>query len=193
MPKQKWSPCCVTVSWYGSTLKAQKAELTLSCVLHRFSISLCRLARGESFHWLSLFFNSSTVLKWKDIPNWACYSGTVISVCMYACTCSVHGLLATYEYSACSSAEWTNGGCAASRRNTQWEIWVLRTCGDPHLFMRRNRTHHFKYFNTKKHVSDIIYHCFYWLFYIKADKEYKIHSYLLKFFGRKSGRNITLT
>lgn len=36
---------------------------TLSCVLQRFSISLCLVARGESFHWLSLFFRSSTVLK----------------------------------------------------------------------------------------------------------------------------------
>lgn len=36
---------------------------TLSCVLQRFSISRCLVARGESFHWLSLFFKSSTVLK----------------------------------------------------------------------------------------------------------------------------------
>lgn len=42
---------------------------TLSCVLHRFSISRCLVARGESFHWLSLFFKSSTVLKTR-YRNW---------------------------------------------------------------------------------------------------------------------------
>lgn len=143
------SPC-------GFSLLCENAGLTLSCVLHRFSISLCRLARGESFHWLSLFFNSSTVLKWRDIPNWAHQKWNSPSVRMYACTCSVRGLLATCEYSACSLAKWTNGGCAVSRRNTQWGIWVLRTCGDLHLFMWRNKACHCKYINTKKPC--LIYH-----------------------------------
>lgn len=39
------------------------AVQTLSWVLQRFSISRCLVASGESFHWLSLFFRSSTVLK----------------------------------------------------------------------------------------------------------------------------------
>lgn len=43
-------------------MTVKKLPPTLSCVLHRLSISLCRLARGESFHWFSLFFSSSTVL-----------------------------------------------------------------------------------------------------------------------------------
>lgn len=41
------------------------ATQTLSWVLQRFSISRCLVASGESFHWLSLFFKSSTVLKRK--------------------------------------------------------------------------------------------------------------------------------
>lgn len=64
--------CVFTLTLFpriGSINKRQTVRfptgLTLSWVLHRFSISLCRLARGESFHWLSLFFNSSTVLKWE--------------------------------------------------------------------------------------------------------------------------------
>lgn len=47
---------------------------TLSCVLHRFSISRCLVARGESFHWLSLFFKSSTVLKTR-CRNWLSWQG----------------------------------------------------------------------------------------------------------------------
>lgn len=53
---------------------------TLSWVLQRFSISRCLVASGESFHWLSLFFKSSTVLKPKTNSQMQEDTGSILSV-----------------------------------------------------------------------------------------------------------------
>lgn len=71
-------------------------------------------------------------------------TSSILSLCVCVCTCLIHGWLATCGCSACSSAGWTNGGCAAWRRNTQWGTWVPRTCWGLHLSMWTNNIRYFQ-------------------------------------------------